>query len=149
RTGEAVRRLASPRSEAPSARAGGGDPGRNRPACARTRRYARRVSDEALLQISVRPAQERARLERKARVLAWSGNAWHVVELAVALAAGFAAGSVALIGFGFDSLIELAAGSVIVWLFSGGRGNSVDAERRAQRLIAASYLLLVAYIVVE
>jgi len=102
----------------------------------------------ALLQIS-RPSPERARLEQRARVLAWSGNAWHVVELAVALAAGFAAGSVALIGFGFDSLIELGAGSVIVWLFSGGRGSSARAERLAQRLIAASYAVLVVYIVAE
>jgi divalent metal cation (Fe/Co/Zn/Cd) transporter len=98
-----------------------------------------------LLQIS----SGRERLERRARLLAWSGNAWHVVELAVALGAGFAAGSVALIGFGFDSLIELAAGSVIVWLFSGGRGSSAGAERRAQQLIAASYVVLVLYIVVE
>ena len=59
------------------------------------------------------------------------------------------AGSVALIGFGLDSLIELAAGGIVIWLFSGGRGASHRAERRAQQLIAASYALLVAYIAVE
>jgi divalent metal cation (Fe/Co/Zn/Cd) transporter len=95
------------------------------------------------------PPQDRAALERRAKLLAWSGNAWHVVEFAIAVGAGIAAGSVALIGFGIDSVIEALAGGVIVWLFSGGRGSSHDAERRAQQLIAASYALLVLYIAVE
>lgn len=94
-------------------------------------------------------ASERARLERRARVLAWGGNAWHVVEFAIAVAAGIAAGSVALVGFGIDSVIEALAGGVVIWLFSGGRGSSHAAERRAQQLIAASYALLVVYIAVE
>lgn len=94
-------------------------------------------------------AHDRASLERRARLLAWGGNAWHVVEFGVALGAGIAAGSVALIGFGVDSMIEALAGGVIVWLFTGGRGSSEGAERRAQRLIAASYAILVCYVVVE
>ena len=93
--------------------------------------------------------QERAILERRARLLAWVGNAWHVIEFAIAVGAGLTAGSVALIGFGFDSAIEALSGGVIVWLFSGGRGVSHTAERRAQELIAISYALLVAYIGVE
>jgi divalent metal cation (Fe/Co/Zn/Cd) transporter len=48
-----------------------------------------------------------------------------------------------------DSLIEVAAAGVVIWLFSGGRGSSPAAERRAQQLVAASYALLVAYIGVE
>jgi divalent metal cation (Fe/Co/Zn/Cd) transporter len=95
------------------------------------------------------PPQERAALERRAKLLAWGGNGWHVVEFGIALGAGIAAGSVALVGFGIDSLIELLAGGVIVWLFSGGRGASQEAERRAQKLIAASYAILVAYIAIE
>jgi divalent metal cation (Fe/Co/Zn/Cd) transporter len=95
------------------------------------------------------PPQERAALARRAKLLAWSGNAWHLAEFAIAVGAGIAAGSVALIGFGFDSVIEALAGGVIVWLFSGGRGSSPAAERHAQRLIAASYALLVVYIVIE
>ncbi|MGH7125359.1 MAG: cation transporter [Stellaceae bacterium] len=67
----------------------------------------------------------------------------------IAAGAGVAAGSVALIGFGIDSAIEALAAGVIVWLFSGGRGSSHAAERRAQQLIAASYAILVAYIGVE
>ena len=93
--------------------------------------------------------QERAALERRAKLLAWGGNAWHLVEFAIALGAGIAAGSVALVGFGIDSVIEALAGGVIVWLFSNGRGSSPSAERRAQQLIAASYALLVAYVMVE
>jgi len=63
---------------------------------------------------------DRYQLERRARTLAWVGNAWHLIEFAIALAAGVAASSVALIAFGIDSLIELAAGGVIIWLFTGG-----------------------------
>jgi divalent metal cation (Fe/Co/Zn/Cd) transporter len=94
-------------------------------------------------------AHTRAGLERRARLLAWGGNAWHLVEFAIALGAGIAASSVALVGFGIDSVIELLAGGVVIWLFTGGRGSSAVAERRAQRLIAISYGVLVAYIVVE
>jgi len=112
---------------------------------------------EPLLQIGARPtialpqlpSDERDRLERTAKMLAWGGNAWHLIELAIAVGAGVVAGSVALIGFGADSLIEFAAGSVIVWLFTGGRGASQQAERRAQQLIAASYFVLAVYIGAE
>jgi divalent metal cation (Fe/Co/Zn/Cd) transporter len=92
---------------------------------------------------------ERAALERRAKLLAWAGNAWHVVEFAIAIAAGVAAGSVALVAFGIDSLIEVLAGGVIVWLFSGGRGASQTAERTAQRIIAVSFYGLAAYVVIE
>ena len=95
------------------------------------------------------PPEQRAALERRARLLAWGGNAWHVIEFAIAVAAGIAAGSIALVGFGIDSVIEALAGGVIVWLFTGGRGSSPVAERRAQQLIAASYAVLVVFIVVE
>lgn len=100
-------------------------------------------------QLPVTPPRERAALERRARLLAWGGNAWHLIEFAIAVGAGIVAGSVALIGFGIDSVIEALAGGVIVWLFSGGRGASPLAERRAQQLIAASYAILVVYIGVE
>ena len=91
---------------------------------------------------------ERERLERRARLLAWGGNAWHLIEFAIAVGAGIAAGSVALIAFGADSLIEGLAGFVIVWLFTGSRLHSGTAERRAQQVIAASYFLLAGYVAV-
>ena len=92
---------------------------------------------------------ERARLERRTRLLAWGGIAWHVVEFAIAIAAGIAAGSIALIGFGADSLIEALAGGVVLWLFTGMRRGSSSAERRAQQLIAVSFFLLAGYVGVE
>jgi len=95
------------------------------------------------------PTAERARLERRTRLLAWGGIGWHIIEFAIALAAGLAAGSIALIGFGADSLIEALAGGVVLWLFSGRRRGSSTAERRAQQLIALSFFLLAGYIGVE
>jgi divalent metal cation (Fe/Co/Zn/Cd) transporter len=102
-----------------------------------------------LVTVARRPAErpaERGLLERRARRLAWWGNAWHVVELAVAVGAGVAAGSVALVAFGLDSLIELAAGTVVLWRFTGARRASPDAERRAQQAIAVSFFALAAYV---
>ena len=92
---------------------------------------------------------ERARLERRARLLAWGGISWHFVEFAIALVAGIAASSIALIGFGADSLIESTAGFVVLWLFTGSRAGSERAERRAQQLIAVSFYVLAAYVGVE
>jgi divalent metal cation (Fe/Co/Zn/Cd) transporter len=94
-------------------------------------------------------ADERERLVRRAKLLAWGGNVWHLVEFAIAVGAGVAAGSIALVGFGADSLVEASSGLVVVWLFTGRRLGSERAERRAQQLIAGSYALLVAYILVE
>jgi divalent metal cation (Fe/Co/Zn/Cd) transporter len=82
-------------------------------------------------------------------MLAWLGLGWHVVEAAVAILAGVLAGSVALIGFGADSLVEAAAGFVVLWLMTDARSTSARAERRAQQLIAASFLLLAAYVGIE
>jgi len=95
------------------------------------------------------PPDERARLERRARLLAWGGNAWHLVEFGIALFAGIGAASIALIGFGADSLIEAMAGFVVLWLFTGARVGSHSAERRAQELIAVSFFILAAYVGIE
>jgi divalent metal cation (Fe/Co/Zn/Cd) transporter len=108
---------------------------------------------EQLLQLrATRPAvapRDRAKLERRARVLAWGGIAWHFVEFGIAIVAGIAAGSIALIGFGADSFIEALAGFVVLWLLTGRRIGSPTAERRAQQMIAASFVILAAYIGVE
>ena len=101
------------------------------------------------LQPLLRRSPERERLEQRARLLAWGGIAYHFVEFAIALGAGIAASSIALIGFGADSLIEALAGFVVLWLFTGARIGSHDAERRAQQLIAASFFILAAYVGVE
>jgi divalent metal cation (Fe/Co/Zn/Cd) transporter len=83
---------------------------------------------------------------RRARALAWLGLGWHLVEAAVAVAAGVAASSIALVGFGVDSLIEAAAGVVVLWLMADMRSASHAAERRAQQLIAASFVVLAGYV---
>lgn len=101
------------------------------------------------LALTVVPSPARARLERQARLLAWAGIAWHAVEFAIAVVAGVAAGSIALIGFGADSLIEALAGIVVLWLFTGDRRGSRSAERRAQQLIAVTFFVLAAYVGIE
>jgi divalent metal cation (Fe/Co/Zn/Cd) transporter len=95
------------------------------------------------------PTPDRDRLVGRARALAWFGIAWHVAEAAIAIGAGVAAGSVALIGFGADSLIETVASLIVVWRFAAARLSSEAAELRAQHLIAASFILLAAYVGIE
>jgi divalent metal cation (Fe/Co/Zn/Cd) transporter len=95
------------------------------------------------------PAEDRAALVRRARLLAWIGVGWHVIEAAIAILAGLAASSIALIGFGADSLIESAAGFIVLWRFAAVRSASAGAERRAQQLIAISFYVLAAYIAIE
>jgi divalent metal cation (Fe/Co/Zn/Cd) transporter len=90
--------------------------------------------------------QSRAQLVRRARLLAWVGLGWHGIEAAVAIGAGVVAGSVALVGFGADSLIELAAGLIVIWRLASLRAI---AERRAQQMIAVSFYVLSAYVAVE
>lgn len=117
------------------------------------RRYARYVPGQLIeLRVLATPAEPqpgRERLVRHARVLAWVGLGWHVVEAAVAILAGLAAGSVALVGFGVDSVIESLAAIVVLWRFGASRSASDAAELRAQKLIGASFFLLAAYVGVE
>jgi divalent metal cation (Fe/Co/Zn/Cd) transporter len=82
-------------------------------------------------------------LVRRARLLAWVSLGWHLAEAAVAGAAGLAAGSIALVAFGGDSVIEAGAAGVVLWRLSSGK------ERLAQRLIGASFLVLAAYVSIE
>src|SRR4051794_27957639 len=80
------------------------------------------VMEQALLQLEPRPGDgtpARADLVRRARLLAWFGIGWHVVEAGIAIAAGLVAGSIALIGFGADSVVESAAGLILIWRFAG------------------------------
>jgi divalent metal cation (Fe/Co/Zn/Cd) transporter len=92
------------------------------------------------------PSAERERLVRRARWLAAGGLAWHGIEAAVALGAGIVAGSIALIGFGADSVVEMIAGVVVLWRFAEARDGSASVERRAQQLIAGSFVMIAAYV---
>ena len=85
-------------------------------------------------------------LERRAVRLAWATIAWNVVEAVVAIAAGTAASSIALVGFGLDSTVEVMSALVIVWQL---RGLSHARERRALRLIAVSFYVLALYVSVQ
>ena len=85
------------------------------------------------------PATPPSDLVSRARRLAWLGIAWHVFEATVAIAAGAAAGSIALVGFGADSVVEMLAGLVVIWRFAEERRDSEHAELQAQRLIAICF----------
>ena len=61
----------------------------------------------------------REHLARRARWLLVATVAWNAVEMVVAVAAGIVAGSLALVGFGLDSLIEVFAASVVLWQYRG------------------------------
>jgi divalent metal cation (Fe/Co/Zn/Cd) transporter len=107
------------------------------------------VETSALPLIPPEAISERLRLVRRAKLLAWLGLGWHGIEAAIAITAGLVAGSIALVGFGADSLIESVAGVVLLWRFAEARASSDVAERRAQRLIAVSFFVLAAYITAE
>jgi divalent metal cation (Fe/Co/Zn/Cd) transporter len=107
------------------------------------------VETSTLPLLQPQPPTERPRLVRRARLLAWLGLGWHGIEAAVAITAGIVAGSIALVGFGADSLIESVAGVVLLWRFAESRASSESAEHRAQRLIGVSFYVLASYITVE
>jgi divalent metal cation (Fe/Co/Zn/Cd) transporter len=95
-------------------------------------------------------ARERyARLARRVRLLSWLSLAWMTLEGAVGVAAGIAAGSIALVGFGLDSAIEGFASVIVIWRFTGDRVFSRAAEQRAQKLVAVQFFLLAPYVAVE
>lgn len=92
-------------------------------------------------------AGRRRQLGRRAQLLAATSVGYNVIEAVVAVSAGAAASSVALIGFGLDSLVEVGSGLVILWQF---RHRLPEArERQALRLIAFSFFALAAYVMVE
>jgi len=84
-----------------------------------------------------------------ARRLSWLSLAYMAAEGAVAVSAAVLAGSVALLGFGLDSVIEALASIIVVWRFTGTRTLSHTAERRAQKAVAVTYFLLAPYIAAD
>ncbi|MDT0276164.1 cation transporter [Blastococcus goldschmidtiae] len=90
---------------------------------------------------------ERTRLGRRAQLLAGASVTYNVVEAVIAIAAGLAAGSVALIGFGLDSVVEVSSGLIILWQFRHRLPES--RERQALRLMALAFFALAAYVGVE
>jgi len=92
-------------------------------------------------------AQDRARLGRRAQLLAGASVGYNLVEALIAIAAGLVAGSVALVGFGLDSVVEVSSGLIILWQFRHRLPES--RERQALRLMAWSFFALAAYVVFE
>jgi divalent metal cation (Fe/Co/Zn/Cd) transporter len=91
----------------------------------------------------------RYRLIRRAKTLSLLSIGWMTVEAGVAIVSAVIAGSVALLAFGLDSLIELASASTILWLYTGSRNGSDVAERRAQQLVAICFGVLALYVTVD
>ncbi len=93
----------------------------------------------------------RAAAVRRGRLLNRLTIGWNAVEGIVAVAAGVAAGSVSLVGFGLDSGIEVSAAVILAWRLAQDRGQGCtqEADRRATRAIAVSFFALAAYIGID
>ncbi|ONF68721.1 cobalt transporter [Amycolatopsis keratiniphila subsp. keratiniphila] len=89
----------------------------------------------------------RAVLSRRVRLLVAATITYNVVEAVVAISAGTIASSTALIGFGLDSVIEVASAAAVAWQFSGKDPEA--RERTALKVIAVSFFALAAYVTVE
>lgn len=97
-------------------------------------------------------AASRELLVRRGRWLAWATVGWNAVEGLIALVAGVQAGSIALVGFGADSYVEVLAGAVILWRLAAERHGaevSAAAELRAVRIIAVTFIVLAAGVAAE
>ncbi|MBS1894168.1 MAG: cation transporter [Actinobacteria bacterium] len=90
-----------------------------------------------------------AAVAHRVKLLSWLSLAWMTVEGAVAITAGVLASSIALVGFGLDSVIEGVASVIIIWRFTGDRVFSHYAEQRAQKLVAIQFFLLAPYVGIE
>ncbi|MBA3989485.1 MAG: cation transporter [Propionibacteriales bacterium] len=91
--------------------------------------------------------EDRDRLGRRTQLLAGASVAYNLVEAVIAVTAGLIAGSVALVGFGLDSTVEVASGLIIVWQFRHAMPET--RERQALRLMALAFFALGAYVAVE
>jgi len=89
---------------------------------------------------------ERKALLRRGFALEYATLAWNVAGIVVLAFAAVAARSVALAGFGLDSLIEIGASTVVLWELSG---SGEDRQRRALRLIGGAFLALAAYLTIQ
>jgi divalent metal cation (Fe/Co/Zn/Cd) transporter len=86
----------------------------------------------------------------RARALNRFSIAWNVTEAGLALAAGIAAGSISLVGFGLDSVVEVSASAALAWrLAQEGKGCTQPDDRRATRMVALSFGALAGYVAVE
>jgi divalent metal cation (Fe/Co/Zn/Cd) transporter len=95
---------------------------------------------------------ERDRALGMALRLEYFSLAWNFLETFVGFAAGLAAGSVALIGFALDSVVESSSAGALIWRLRAerhGRATTEDVERRAVRIVAVAFFALAAYVGVQ
>jgi divalent metal cation (Fe/Co/Zn/Cd) transporter len=98
----------------------------------------------------VKPVTSDSELKKRAIILVWIGEIWNVLEATVSIWAAIIAGSVALLAFGLDSIIELFAGAVMIWRFWKERKDTEGKkEKTALRLIGVTFFLLAAFIVLQ
>ena len=102
-----------------------------------------------LLQSSRLRGAEWHRDARRARFLSWVSLAWMTIEGTIGVFSGLVAGSIALQAFGISSAVEGLASVIVIWRFTGARTLSETSERRAQKLVAVSFWMLVPYVVAE
>jgi divalent metal cation (Fe/Co/Zn/Cd) transporter len=102
--------------------------------------------------LPIKPAVDRRPLIREAFRLEWLTIGWMVIEAIVATAAGIASGSLVLIAFGLDSVVELISAGVLMWRLTvelrHGHAFSEGAERIASRIGGALLIALAAYVVI-
>jgi divalent metal cation (Fe/Co/Zn/Cd) transporter len=90
----------------------------------------------------------RARHAQEGRRLEYFTLAWNLIEAMVAVASGIAAGSIALVGFGADSLIECLSGGILLWRLQLHEADE-SRERIAVKLVGVSFIILAAYVGIE
>ena len=93
-------------------------------------------------------ARQRREIARRGRLLQYVTIAWNSAECVVALAAGFMAGSIALVGFGFDSAIEVTSSVAALWRLrrDADELDRAGAEKRTMQIIGCCFLLLATYV---
>ena len=91
---------------------------------------------------------ERAALIRRGQLLEYATVGYNSLEGFIAIGAGLLAGSVALVGFGFDSVIEVISGLALLWRLNADvdEERRERVERRALRIVGVSFLILAAYV---
>lgn len=96
-------------------------------------------------------SDQRARLVRRGLHLEYFSLAYNSLEGLIAVGAGLLAGSIALVGFGFDSAIEVASSAVLLWRLraDADEGGRERVERMSLRLVGVCFLLLAAYVSYE
>ncbi|MEU4773417.1 cation transporter [Micromonospora sp. NPDC023644] len=96
------------------------------------------------MSVSLLTPERRALLSRRSLWLAYATAGYNLLEGLIAIAAGAAASSTALVGFGLDSFVEVSSAAVLIWQFRSRVPE--DRERLALRLIAVSFFALAAWV---